>query len=207
MASIHESNRYLTEKFAETDRIHKENERFLTEKFAETDRQIKESDEKREKEWAKYEKRMKRMEEEMGAWGNNHGAFAEEYFYNSFDEGQQFFFGERFDEIEKNLKPKSITINGIKLKDEYDIVLFNHSAVAIIEVKFKAHENDVAKVLNKVETFRILCPDYKDYRIYLGLASMSFYPELEKKCSETGIAIIKQVGDSVVIYDDHLKVF
>jgi len=86
-------------------------------------------------------------------------------------------------------------------------VLFNHSAVAIIEVKFKAHENDVAKVLNKVETFRILCPDYKDYRIYLGLASMSFYPELEKKCSETGIAIIKQVGDSVVIYDDHLKVF
>ena len=62
-------------------------------------------------------------------------------------------------------------------KDEYDIVLYNHSSVAIIDVKFKAHENDVAKTLKKAETFRILCLDYKDFKIYLGLAFMSFYFE------------------------------
>ena len=216
MASIHESNRFLTEKFAETDRLQKEtdklqkenakqqkeNERSMKEGFAEMRRQFNETNEKREKEWEKYEKRMKNMEKDMGSWSNNHGSFAEEYFYNSFKDGQRNFFGEQFNEIRKQVHP--ITP---KLEDEYDIVLYNHSSVAIIEVKFKAHENDVAKTLKKAETFRILSPDYKDFRIYLGLASMSFYPILEQMCREQGIAIIKQVGDLVVINDAHLKVF
>ena len=191
----------------ENARQQKKNERIFKKKFAEIHQLFKESDVKREKEWERYEKRMKRMEEDMGSWSNNHGAFAEEYFFNSFDDGQQNFFGEQFDDIDKNLKPQPIKVNGLKLKDEYDIVLYNHSSVAIIEVKFKAHENDVAKTMRKAETFRILCPDYKDFKIYLGLASMSFYPELEQLCTEHGIAIIKQVGDSVVINDAHLKVF
>ena len=182
----------------ETDRVLKETERI----FKEQAEQAAERERKREKNWADYEKRMKKMEEQMGAWGNNHGSFAEEYFFNSFDVGEQNFFGEQFDDIEKNVKPKSK-----KLKDEYDIVLYNHSSVAIIEAKYKAHVNDIAKTLKKAETFRILCPDYKDFKIYLGLASMSFYPELEQKCTEEGIAIIKQIGDSVIINDAHLKVF
>jgi len=36
---------------------------------------------------------------------------------------------------------------------------------------------------------------------------MSFYPELEEECIEKGIAIIKQVGDTVVINDENLKVY
>ena len=193
--------------FQETDRLIqegrkelKETERILKAQSVEADRQRKEN-------WEKYEKRMKKMEERMGSWSNSHGSFAEEDFFNSFDAGEQNFFGEQFDEIEQNIKPKSIKFNNIKIQDEYDIVLYNHSSVAIIEVKYKAHENDIAQTLKKASTFRILCPDYKNFKIYLGLASMSFYPELEKMCTEQGIAIIKQVGDMVVINDAHLKVF
>jgi len=36
---------------------------------------------------------------------------------------------------------------------------------------------------------------------------MSFYDDLEKKCANEGIAVIKQVGDNVVIIDDRLKIF
>ena len=36
---------------------------------------------------------------------------------------------------------------------------------------------------------------------------MSFYPKLEEECIKQGIAIIKQIGDPVVIDDEHLKVF
>jgi hypothetical protein len=36
---------------------------------------------------------------------------------------------------------------------------------------------------------------------------MGFYPELEQECIKEGIAVIKQVGDTVVINDKHLKVF
>jgi hypothetical protein len=168
----------------------------------ETGKLIKESNAKFDKYQESYEKRMKKLEETTGSWSNNFGSFAEEYFFNSFDEDQQDFFGEHFNHIEKNLKCRNKNFI-----DEYDIVMYNDSYVAIVETKFKAHKNDLSQVLKKAETFRILCPDFKDFKIYLGLASLSFYDELEQECIEHGIAIIKQVGDTVVINDAHLKVF
>jgi hypothetical protein len=169
---------------------------------ADFDKRMKDADQQREKSSADFDRRMKKLEELTGSWANSHGSFAEEYFFNSFENGKRNFFGEKFDDITKNLKH---FWQG--LRDEYDIVLYNHNAVAIIEVKYKAHENDIPKVLKKAETFRILFPNYKDFKIYLGLASMCFYPEVEKECKEQGIAIIKQSGDTVIINDKHLKVF
>jgi hypothetical protein len=148
------------------------------------------------------EKRMKKLEELTGSLANNQGSFAEEYFFNSFENGKQNFFGEKFDKIKKKL-----TNFWQGIEDEYDIVLYNHASVAIIEVKYKAHKNDISDALKKAETFRILFPHYKDFKVYLGLASLSFYPELEQECINHGIAVIKQVGDAVIINDEHLKVF
>ena len=188
LASLRETDRILSEKFNQTDKI-------LTEKLAETERIFKEDH-------AKYEKRMKRMEETMGSWAINHGSFAEEYFFNSFDEDKQDFFGEHFNRIRKNVH--HVWKN---LEDEYDIVMYNDSYVAIVETKFTARKKDIQKVLKKAETFRILCPDYKDFKIFLGLASLSFNDDIEQECIDLGIAIIKQVGDTVVINDKHLKVY
>jgi hypothetical protein len=161
----------------------------------ETDRQI-------EKSRTDYERRLKRLEKTMEDWSNNHGFFAEEYFINSFDEGKQNFFGEKFDEMIDRVK-------GIKkgFEDEYDILLVNGKSIGIVEIKFKAHENDVPKVLRKAETFRVNFPEYKNHQIYLGLATMVFYPELEQECINQGIAVVKQVGDTVVINDKNLKIF
>ena len=149
-----------------------------------------------------YERRMKKMDETLGAWANNHGAFAEEYFFNSFEHGKRTFFGEPFDRMEKNLKPLDYVI-----KDEYDLVMVNGKSVAIIEVKFKAHEYNIPQVVKKAESFRANYPNYARHNIYLGLASLSFYPVVEQECTKNGIAIIKQVGDTVVINDAHLKVY
>ena len=151
---------------------------------------------------AENQKAIKELQKTVGGWANNHGTFAEEYFFNSFEKGQQNFFGENFDKIAKH-----VTHFWQGIEDEYDIVLYNHSSVALIEVKYKAHKNDIPAVLKKAETYRILFPNYKDFKIYLGLASMSFYPELEQECINEGIAVIKQMGDNVVINDKHLKVF
>jgi len=197
-----ETDRMLTKKFAETAQQQKETERAMKQGFAETRELMRENEKKAEKDHANYERRMKNMEKTMGSWTNSHGSFAEEYFFNSFEEGEQTFFGEKFDEIDRNLKWKR---DG--LKDEYDIVMFNSTSVAIVEVKYKAHKNDIPTVLKKAETFRILYPHYKDLKIYLALASMSFYEELEQECILQGIAVIKQVGDTVVIHDEHLKTF
>jgi len=161
-----------------------------------------EFDERLEKSRADYEKRMKNLEDRYGSMSHNFGSFAEEYFFNSFEKGEQDFFGEKFDSIERNVKRLKPVI-----KDEYDIVMLNCSSVAIVETKFRAHENDLPAIVKKAETFKINFPDFANHRIYLGLASMSFYAELENECIGAGIAIIKQVGEKIVINDKHLKVF
>jgi len=175
----------------ETDRLFKEDRKATERLIKENAEQMKDTD-----------RRMKKLEKTLGEWANNQGAFAEDYFFNSFEDGKQNFFGEEFDDIDKNVK-------GIKkgYKDEYDILLINGKSLGIIEVKFKAHINDVPKILRKAETFRVNFPDYEKHQVYLGLATLAFYSELEQECIDKGIAIIKQVDDTVVINDAHLKVF
>jgi len=204
--SVWASIQELIQSQKETDKLMKKSREDFDEQMKKSredfDKQMKEYREDFDKEMKESRKRMKKLEELTGSWANNHGTFAEEYFFNSFEDGNQNFFGEKFDVIKKNL---SHFWQGVE--DEYDIVLYNHTSVALIEVKYTAHVNDIPKVLRKAETFRILFPHYKDFKIYLGLASMSFYPELEQECINQGIAVIKQIGDTVVINDTNLKVF
>jgi hypothetical protein len=172
--------------------------------FRETDRLFKESSEKFDRELEKsrkeFDHRMKKFEETMGSWSNNHGFIAEEYFFNSFEKGKQNFFGENFNEIKKNLK-------GAETNDEFDIVLVNGKSVGLVEVKFKAHERDIPKIVKSANNFRLNFPKYKKHKIFLALATMAFYPELERECINKGIAVVKQIGDTVIIYDEHLRAF
>jgi len=209
LSSLKETSKLMDKNAADFDaRMKKEEEaRILSRK--EFDARMKREEEARilsrkdfDERMRKADERIKKMQETLGGMGNSHGSFAEEYFYNSFEAGKQNFFGEKFDEIAKNV---SHFWQG--LKDEYDIVMYNHVLVALIEVKYRARVDDIPKVLKKTETFRILFPHYKDFKFYLALASMSFEPTVEDECIKQGIAIIKQVGDTVVINDKHLKVF
>jgi len=186
MASMYENDRFIKEKFAETDRI-------LTEKFSKTEQFIKENAE-----------RMKELQQTVGGWSNSHGFFAEEYFINSFKKGEKKFLGEKFDEFRDHVKP------GFPKKefdDEYDMMLINGKSVGIIEAKFKLRQKHLPKILRKPETFRENFPEYAHLKVYLGVAALTFDPVAENECIDKGIAIIKQVGDTVVIYDEHLKVF
>lgn len=148
----------------------------------------------------KTTKSVNKVSETVGQWSNNHGAYAEEYFINAFANGKCNFFGETFDVMMKRR-------SGMATKDEFDIVLINGQSVCIIETKFKAHVNDIPKVLTKPAAFRSNFPDYKNYNIYLGLSSLTFYDVLEDELKKNGIAIIKQVGDKVVIWDEELKTY
>ena len=189
---------------AEKRRIEAEKaaEKAAEKRLAAFEQELEKSRAEADKRRTEADKELKALRELIGGISHNNGEFAEEYFFNSFENGQTNFFGEKFDEIEKNLKTRRQ-----RLKDEFDIVMYNHTSIAIIEVKYKAHKKDVPEVLKKAETFRILYPEHKDFKIYLGLASMAFYPDLEQECIENGIAIIKQVGENVIINDKHLKTF
>jgi len=188
-AALQESNRILTEKFAEIAARQVATERFIdkvSKQIEKTDRQI-----------AKTEKMV-------GGISNSHGSFAEEYFFNSFNKGKKNFFGERFDKI---LRFELVTDTNKKTRAEYDFLLVNGTSVAIIEVKFKVREKAVEHVLGKIKHFRQNFPEYKNHRVYLGIASLVFDDQVETECEKNGIAIIKQEGNSVVINDKNLKAF
>jgi hypothetical protein len=216
MESIHESNRYLTEKFAETDRKMAETDRLIKEtsqqmketdrkmaetdrKMAETDRLIQESKKLIDTNWEQIRANSK----DIGGIGKSNGEVAEEYFTNSFMKDLRFA-GQEFDSLAVNLRKK---IKKINLQGEFDLALYNGSSVAIIEVKYKAEKRDIEDLLTKPQIFKQLFPEYVDFNIYLGLAGLSMKQEVEKEAVKNGVAVIKQVGDNMVIYDNQLKIF
>jgi len=160
-------------------------------KFDRTEAQIKETSES-----------IKRVSETVGSITNNTGSITEEYFYNSM-KAKPFLGGVKYDTVDRNIKG-----NFSRVRDEFDIVMYNGDSIALIECKSKAHENDLTKLIErKASNFKELFPYYKDYKIYLGLASFCFYDDLETMAKQNGVAILKQKGDVLVIEADNLKVY
>ena len=185
------------------DRVSDELARSATEfdrRSADFDRQLKQSREDFDRRSVDFDRRMKKLSEQIGGMSNNHGLFAEEYFMNAFEHGKKTFFGEKFDRCKKN-------VPGLRYEDEYDIVMLNGQSVGIVEVKYWVHDKDISQLITKVNSFKINFPEYHHHRFYLALASLVFANKVENDCIEQGIAVIKQVGDTVVINDENLKVF
>jgi len=163
----------------------------------------KEEKKAREKEWTDFHKSMKAMQKELGGVGNSNGAVAESYFVNSFTKSMQFA-GQEYDSISPYLKKK---VKSLNLQGEYDLVLYNCTSVVIIEVKYSAERKHVERLLKKMPIFKQLFPEYANFDFYLGLAALHFEGNTESEAIDHGIAVIKQVGDNMVINDEHLKVF
>ncbi len=167
---------------AKTDEQMKE----LRESQQTTDIQMKKTDEQIKRNEAKLTK----MGVLVGNIGNNQGDVAEEFFYNSLEDKKDLA-GVHYDFIDKNWK--SSTKN---LRDEFDIVMVNGKDIAIIEVKYKAHESDLEKLLTKKQTnFKELFPLYKDYTHHLALASFYMPQELKEKALENNVIVLQRKGD------------
>ena len=81
--------------------------------------------------------------------------------------------GVRFDEIDRNVKKRG---------KEYDITLFNGNTLALISVKHRLQLTDVQKFLEKdIPLFKSIFPEYKDYKVYAGVAALSMDEEAKKE--------------------------
>jgi len=157
---------------------------------------------KTEAQMARTDATLERMGIHLGGITDNNGSNTEDYFYNSLLDNP-VFGGIKYDSISKNLEIRSKRSQG-----EFDLVMFNGESIALIECKYKAHKSDVEKLINKkVDSFKKLFPVYANYKFYLGIASFSFYPELENFAKQNGVAILKQKGEVVEIEADNLKIY
>ena len=133
-----------------------------------------------------------------GDWGNNLGAASEEYFYRCLENDMQLQ-DISFDSIERNVKKRG---KERKLICEFDILLFNSSCVAIIEVKHRAKSQAAeleALAMQKVHGFREGYPAYAKHQVYFGMASMVTDNRMIRAAEKLGIFLLTQRGDAVVV--------
>lgn len=125
----------------------------------------------------------------LGNIGQNQGAVAEEFFFNSL-EAKPVLGGVRYDEVFDNVK----TFNG-KLQGEYDVVMVNGKSVALIEVKYAVHPDDIAKTITGIANYRTLFPQHKDFDVYGAIAGFKIPKDVAELAKAQGLIVLKRVGD------------
>ena len=86
--------------------------------------------------------------------------------------------------------------------------MFNESEARFEREKAASRADREKRMKNKkAQIFRINFPEYKNHRVYLALSAMIFNQRLEQECIKKGIAVVKQVGNTVVINDKHMNIF
>ncbi|WGK69335.1 hypothetical protein P0082_00320 [Candidatus Haliotispira prima] len=147
-------------------------------------------------------RRVDDVAKQLGHIGINTGDFAEELFWSSL-KANPVLGGTLYNRVVRNVWDD-------EGNTEYDILLFNHNSVAIIEVKYKAKSSDIKNLLKKVDTFRNSHPDHAKHNIYLGLATTTrdrYYEKLVAKATEAGIYLLGQEGNHVELLSDKVQIF
>jgi len=146
-----------------------------------------------------------KMREELGSIGHNNGLVAEEIVYHSLNKNMTFA-GIEFDSIDHGTVRTRKLSDGKKVKGEYDVLLYNGTSVAIIEVKHRVGRDALKRLVEvQLPRFRQIFPEYKDCKMYLGLGGMSFEKDIAEEAQSLGIATLTLSGDAVEIDDKNVK--
>lgn len=147
------------------------------------------------------DRKLDKVAKMLGGIGKSQGDVAEDFFYNSLIKDNHL--GDLvFDDVTKNMAK-----HRGKIQEEYDIFLTNGESIAVIEVKYKAHLNDIEKLERKLNHFKKLFPIYKDYKLYGAMASFYFTQEIKDELLTQGYFVIERSGDLIkTINSEYLKV-
>ncbi len=194
IASLAIANKELRESQKKTDAQIRETDAQLKETDAqlkETNVQLKETDaqlRKTDTQLKETDRKLDKVAKMIGGISANQGDVAEDFFYNSFI--QDNHLGHlSFDDVTKNMfKHRG------QLQEEYDIFLTNGDAIAIVEVKYKAHLEDIKKLNRKFQHFKALFPIYKDYKLYGAMASFYFNKDTKDELLNQGYFVVERSG-------------
>ncbi|GBU20412.1 hypothetical protein R80B4_00289 [Fibrobacteres bacterium R8-0-B4] len=146
---------------------------------------------------AKLDALIAEMSKNIIGISDSNGMFAEELFLNTLSEKKEFA-GIHFDEVEGDVGCMHKQPDGQRLKDQFDIVMTNSAAAAIVEAKYRARKEDITTLaVRKVKNFKTLFPEYRGLKIYLGLAALAFEDGVIEEARKYGVGLLQQVGETV----------
>lgn len=162
----------------------------LAQAILELTQERKEAQSKTDQQMKETSEEIKKLSDYIGNIGRNQGDVAEEFFINSISQTLKVG-GIQYDELNKNMYKKTKKAEG-----EFDIVLINGKDLAIIETKYKAHENDLDDLINKKHNnFKKLYPQYDNYTHHLGLASFFISDDTKEKALKNNVMILQRKGE------------
>ena len=149
-----------------------------------TDEQIKRNDKM-------LTEKLDRMGITVGNIGKNQGDVAEEFFFQSLIKDNHL--GKiRFDDVVKNMEK-----HRGKIQEEYDLVMTNGDAIAVVEVKYKAHTQDLDKLDRKMKHFKQLFPIYQAFKQYGAIAAFHINDDAKEEALRRGYFVLQRSGDLV----------
>jgi type I site-specific restriction-modification system R (restriction) subunit len=146
---------------------------------------------------AKNDEEIAKIHKELGGIGENNGLVAEEIVFHSLAKNK-IFAGITFDTVDHGTVRSRKLPDGKNVKGEYDVLLYNGTSVAIIEVKHRVGQEALKRLIEvQLPRFRQIFPEYKDAKMYLGLGGMSFEKGIAEEAHRQGIATLTLSGDAV----------
>ncbi len=142
-------------------------------------------------------RKLDKVAKMLGGVSKSQGDVTEDFFYNSLIKDNHLG-GLIFDDITKNMEK-----HRGKFQEEYDLFLTNgeplasEKSIAIIEVKYKAHLEDISKLNRKFDHFKKLFPIYKDYKLYGAMASFYFNQDTRDELLKQGYFVVERSGDLI----------
>lgn len=200
--------------FAKTDtkieqlaRAQAETDKQLKAQQVQRDQELKARREERDRElkaqFADTEKRIKALSENLGGIANSQGDVAEDFFANSLAANPKLG-NIRFDRIDSNREGYSPSL---ARKVEFDLLAVNGNSIAVIETKYKASKQALLQLEQAVSCVRETLPEYKKYKVYGGLAALSFDKRLIEQAHKKGFFVLQRKGDAYLADTSQMKAF
>jgi len=168
------------------------------EQLKRTDEQLKRTDDELRSIFKKTDERLDRVARQLGSMAKNQGDVAEEYFVNSLKETL------RIGNFDFDLLLENVGLKTKKINDEFDILLVNGESVALIEVKYKVHPNDLDLLPKKIEHLKLM-PQYRNYSIYAGGAGFFVPDAVVEEAKKRGYFVLQRRGDVIVSHIENLR--
>jgi hypothetical protein len=181
--NLHEAQNRTDEQMKRTDEQMKRTDEQLKrtdEQMKRTDEQLKRTDEK-----------LERIGINLGNISKNQGDVAEEFFFQSLIKDTHLG-NIHFDDVVKNMEK-----HRGKIQEEFDLVMTNGDAVAVVEVKYKAHKNDLDKLDRKMRHFKQLFPIYQAFKQYGAIAAFHINDDAKEEALSRGYFVLQRSGDLV----------
>ena len=148
----------------------------------------------------KTQEELSKLSKEIRNYIGNDAQSVEEYFYQTLKQTMELG-GIQYDHIARNLQ----------LHDnapEFDTVLFNGGTICLIEVKKKAHPEQLLKMAkNKVQDFKQCFPNYADFAFHVGIATMVSHQELIRQAKEAGVYLLTQKSEQLACLNEDVITF